>query len=157
MSIKKQALLGVALATVIALPAHAAEGKKMKEITSIVGYNVIEQQVITGPKAELYQKIDTNDDGNITFKEYSNFSNLDNEYDAFIRMDKDGNKNISYNEFAIFNNTGKGTTEFESALHGKASVKGTNLKSRILQEPKQYYVPVEPEVVDIKDIEPAAK
>ena len=152
---KKTILLSAAMLGVISAPA-LAEGKKMKEVTSIVGYNVTETRTLTGPKVALYNKMDANGDGTVTFKEYSNFSNLDNEYDAFSRMDKDNSKNISYDEFVNFNSTGKGTTEFESELHGK-SVKGTNLKTRVLQTPKKYYVPIEPKIINIEDVKPVTE
>lgn len=157
MSIKSQLLFSVALASIIAVPAFAAEGKKMKEVKELVGYNVTETQIHTGPKAQQYKAMDYNKDGSVSLKEYSGFSNLDNEYAAFIRMDKNKDKLLSYDEYANFNNTGKGNTQFESELHGKAPVKGTNLKSRLVEETKTYYVPVEPEIVTIKDVGPAAE
>ncbi len=156
MSMTKQILMGSALMAVMVAPAFAA-GKK--EITEIVGYNVTETTVeLQEPKkAALYERMDYNKDGTVTFKEYRNFSTVENEYDVFARMDKDGSKNISYEEFVTFNNT-KGSTKVESELHGKAQVKGTNLKTRVIStDTKSYYVPVEPEVVNITDVEPAAK
>lgn len=157
MSINFKLTLVAALLVSTAAPAFAAEGKNMKEVTSIVGYNVTEQQYLTGPKSEIYNTMDVNNDGGLTFKEYSSYSNLDNEYDAFARMDTDGNKMVSYVEYENFDNTGKGDTQFESQLHGKASVRGTNLKSRIIEEPNTYYVPVQPEVVDVQVVAPAAR
>ena len=156
MSNKKKLLMSAVILGAISAPAFASDAKKMKEVKSIVGYNVTETQVITGPKAKMYKKMDMNNDGTVTYKEYSSFSNLDDEYSVFLRMDKDGSKNLSYDEFATFNNTGKGSTQFESELHGK-SVKGTNLKTRSLQAPKSYFVPVEPEVVSVEEIQPAAQ
>ncbi len=152
----KIALFSTALLAVAAAPAFAAEGSKTKEIKELVGYNVTETTTYQGPKADAYRKMDANQDGTVTFKEYRNFSNLDNEYAAFIRMDTDSSKNLSMEEF-VNANLNKGNTQFESEMHGKFSVKGTNLKTRALPETKTYYQPVDPTIVEIKDIEPAAQ
>ncbi|HPD83055.1 MAG: hypothetical protein R3D88_05030 [Alphaproteobacteria bacterium] len=152
----KTTLFSAALIAVVATPAFAADGKKTKEIKELVGYNVTETTTYQGPKAEDYAKMDVNGDNSVTFKEYRNYSNLDNEYDAFIRMDKDGNKNLSLEEF-VNANLIKGDTQVESELFGKAVVKGTNLKTRALPETKTYFTPVEPTIVEVKDIEPAAE
>lgn len=149
-------LLSSALLITLAIPAFASEGKKTKEIKTLVGYNVTETTTYEGPKARLYEKIDANKDGTVTFKEYRNFSNVDNEYAIFSMMDTDRSKTISIEEFVNAQTT-KGQTQFESELHGKNIVKGTNLKTRSLPKVKTYYEAVEPEIVEIKDIEPAAE
>lgn len=152
----KTTLLSTALLAFVAAPAFAAEGNKTKEIKELVGYNVTEQATYGGPKAEAYAKMDVNGDNTVTFKEYSNYAMLDDEYNAFSRMDKDGNKNLSIDEF-VNANLITGETQFESQLFGKTAVKGTNLKTRALPQTKTYYQPVEPTIVEVKDIEPAGQ
>lgn len=149
-----KALLGTALLAVIATPSFAADGKKTKEIKEIVGYNFTETQTYEGKQAALFKKIDYNSDGIVSLKEYQNASNADNEYELFTRIDRDGSKGISMEEFVSVNVT-KGNTNIESELFGKVS--GTNLRTRKLPAAKTYYVPVEPEIVEIKQIEPAAE
>jgi Ca2+-binding EF-hand superfamily protein len=151
------ALLSVAAITFVTTPAFAAEqtgGKKTKEITELVGYNVTEETSLEGQKEARFRKMDANADGSVNFKEFQNYSVLDNEYEIFSEIDVNQSKSIDFAEFSSYEQ-GKGKTEFESELHGKASVKGTNLKSRTLVE-KHYYVPVEPKIVSETDINPAS-
>lgn len=151
----KTTLLSTALLAVIAVPAIAAEGKKTKEIKELVGYNVTEKTEYQGAKKATFMKIDRNKDGFVTSKEFMAKSNSENAYEDFLRMDKSGDKKVTLNEFASFSKT-KGSTHFESELHGKTAVRGTNLKTRIIEE-KTYYEAVEPTIVEIKDIQPASE
>lgn len=150
-------LLGTALVAFVATPAFAADtttGKKTKEITEVVGYEVTEKIPENNPKSEVFMKMDRDGDGEISLKEYQNRSAVENAYEMFITMDTDKSKTVSYEEFASFNPT-KGNTQVESELHGKVAVKGTNIKSRRYTE-KSYFVPVEPKVVKEEAIEPAS-
>ena len=146
----------MAMALIVPLStAQAADGpKKTKEITELVGYDVTEAKSLAGKKEARFAKMDKNADGSVNFKEFRDFAVLDNEYEIFSEIDVDQSKSLTMEEFASYEQ-GKGRTEFESELHGKASVKGTNLKSRPIVE-KHYYVPVEPTVVDVQPIEPAS-
>lgn len=147
-------LLGAAALTLCLTPAYAAEksgGKKTKEITSVVGYDVTEKTSMDGEKEAKFARMDTNADGSVTFREFQDYAVLDNEYEIFSEIDEDQSKFITLAEFVSYEQ-GKGKTEVESQLHGKARVKGTNLTSRVYTE-KHYYVPVEPKVVDVKPIE----
>ena len=149
--------LGTALVAFVATPAFAADnatGKKTKEITEVVGYEVTEKIPENNPKSGIFMKMDTSGDGEVSLKEYQNRSNVENSYEMFLSMDTDKSKTVSYEEFASFNPT-KGNTQIESELHGKVAVKGTNLKSRAYTE-KSYFVPVEPKVVKEETIEPAS-
>lgn len=151
----KTTLLTTALIAVAAVPAMAAEGKKTKEIKELVGYNVTEKTEYQGAKKATFMKVDANNDGFISAKEFRNGSNLDNYYEEFLRMDTSKDKRVTLDEFASFDKT-KGNTQVESELHGKMAVKGTNLKTRAMTVEKSYYQPVDPTVVEIKNIEPAA-
>jgi Ca2+-binding EF-hand superfamily protein len=152
----KTTLLTSALIAVASVPAMATEGKKTKEIKSLVGYNVTEKVEYKPAKKAAFMKVDANSDGIITAKEFRNGSNLENPYEDFLLMDTSGDKQVTIDEFANYNKT-KGHTQVESQLHGKVAVRGTNLKSRVITEQKTYYQPVEPTVVEIKNIEPAAE
>lgn len=156
MSIKNKMILGLVLTTILSAPALAADGKK--EVTKLVGYNVTETEgaeIITGPKMGIFKKMDANGDNLLSYKEYSRFAKIEDKYSAYLRMDQDSDKAVTFLEYSGFNNTGKGSTQFESELHGKTTVKGTNLKTRIIEPTtKTYYKPVEPEIVAI---EPAAE
>lgn len=148
-------LLGTALLVVIALPAFAQDGKKTKEITEVVGYNVTETTTYEGPRANFYKKMDRDGSGGVDFKEYQRVASVDNEYAMFMRLDRNGDKSISVEEFVNADVT-KGNTNIASEMFGK--VQGTNLKTRKLPEVKSYYLPIEPEIVEIKDIAaPAAE
>jgi len=138
----------------IAFDAHANETSttKTKEVTTLVGYDVKEVVMPASiAKDTRFGKIDKDMDKHISFKEFQNASQLDNEYAIFSQIDANGDDKVTYEEFYSFNKT-KGDTKIESTLHGKAKVKGTNLKSRVYTE-KNYYVPVDPVVVDVKPIE----
>ena len=151
------ALLGVAAITFVTTPAFAADqtgGKKTKEITELVGYDVTEATAAAGQRERRFARMDANKDGSVNFKEFQNYSVLDNEYEIFSEIDEDQSKSLTLEEFASYEQ-GKGKTEFESELFGKVSVKGTNLKSRPVVQ-KQYYVPVEPKIVDEQTINPAS-
>ncbi len=152
----KKTLLSTALLAVIAVPAIAAEGKKTKEIKELVGYNVTETTEIRTSRKGAFMKIDRNNDGMISSKEFRNGSNLDDYYSTFLRMDTSGDKMVSLGEFASFSKT-KGNTHVASELHGKNVVRGTNLKTRVITEQKSYFEPVEPTVVEVKNVEPAAE
>lgn len=150
-------VLGTALVAFVATPALAADtkkGKKTKEITEVVGYEVTEKIPENNPKSGVFTKMDTSGDGEVSLKEYQNRSTVENSYEMFITMDTDKSKTLSYEEFASYNPT-KGNTHVESELHGKTAVKGTNLKSRTYTE-KSYFVPVEPKVIKEETIEPAS-
>lgn len=156
-TLHKAALLGTVLAFTITGAATAAEptqGKKTKEITEIIGYNVTEKIPDNNPRSKSFSKMDKSADGEVTLKEFQNYSNLENGYEVFITMDTDKSKSLSYQEFASYNPT-KGNTKVESELHGKAPVQGTNLKSRGYTE-KSYFVPTERKIVKEEAIEPAA-
>lgn len=152
----KTTLLSTALLAVVAVPAIAAEGKKTKEIKELVGYNVTETTEIQTSRKGAFMKIDRNNNGMIDAKEFRNGTNLENPYEDFLRMDRSGDKMVTLDEFASFNKT-KGNTHVASELHGKNTVRGTNLKTRVIAEQKSYYEPIEPTIVEVKDIEPAAK
>jgi len=154
----KQALLGTALLAVMVAPAFAAETKKptKKEVTEIVGYNVTETKAYTTPKEKIYQKMDKDGDDRVSFKDYQHFSNEDNSYMHFTSMDTDRSGYVSSEEFVAYNKT-KGSTNVASEMFGKYEVKGTNLKTKPLPETKSYFVPTEREIVDVKEIEPAAQ
>jgi hypothetical protein len=151
-----KALLSTALLAVIAAPAMATEPKKTKEIKELVGYNVTETTEIQTARKGAFLKIDRNNDGFISAKELRNGSNLENSYEEFLRMDVSGDKKVNLEEFATFRKT-KGNTTISSELHGKVAVKGTNLKSRSYVNTTTRYEPVEPTVVEVKAIEPAAE
>jgi len=155
-TLHKAAFLGTVLALTISGAATAAEpthGKKTKEITEIVGYNVTETQTFEGPKARLFKRMDKNSDSALSFKEYQNYATVDNEYEIFSLMDTNNNKSVTIEEFINARPT-KGSTQFSSEMFGKVS--GTNLKTRKLPEVKSYYEPIEPKIVEIKPIEPDA-
>ncbi len=151
----KTTLLTTALIAVAAVPAIAAEGKKTKEIKELVGYNVTEKVEYQGAKKATFMRIDSNNDGFVTSKEFMAKSNSENAYEDFLSMDTSRDKRVTIDEYASFSKT-KGNTHVESELHGKTAVRGTNLKSRVIEQ-KTYYQPVEPTVVEIKNIEPAAE
>lgn len=132
---------------------HAAEGgNKTKEVTELVGYNVKEVQVpLATTNNKKFNRIDKNGDNVISLKEFKQASNHENEYAVFVDMDKDNNKVVSYEELFSFNKT-KGNTNVESELHGKKRVKGTNVSTRVFKE-KNYFVPIDPVVVDVTPIE----
>jgi hypothetical protein len=131
---------------------HANEPKKAKEVTELVGYDVTEAVVPESiPKDSRFARIDKNMDEHISFNEFQNASQLNNEYAVFSEMDRNNDDKLTYEEFFNYNKT-KGKTHIESKLHGKVPVKGTNLVSKAYTE-KNYYVPVEPVVVDVQPIE----
>lgn len=155
MTINK-ALLGTALLAIIVAPAMAAEKKMTKEIKELVGYNVTETQAYITARENTYKKMDKDGDNRVSFNDYQDFSNEDNEYMHFTTMDTNHDKYVSAAEFVAYNKT-KGNTNVDSEMFGQYAVKGTNLKTRPLPETKTYFVPAEREVVEIKEIEPAAK
>tara|TARA_B100000949_G_scaffold101216_1_gene90267 strand:+ start:447 stop:938 length:492 start_codon:yes stop_codon:yes gene_type:complete len=151
----QKALLATVALTLVAPAAFAADQttpKKTKKVTELVGYDVQEVETQTGAKVDTFAKIDANANGIVDWKEFRDHANLDNEYEIFSRIDVDGNKSITLNEYTSFNKT-KGNTAVESELHGKGKreVKGTNLTSRVMK--RQYYVPVDRKVVAVEPIE----
>lgn len=153
--LKNTTVLSTVMAFALVVPAmaaHAADGpKKTKEITELVGYDVTEAKSLAGKREARFVKMDKDASGSVDFKEFRDFAVLDNEYEIFSEIDVDQSKSLTMQEFASYEQ-GKGTTTVESELHGKVSVKGTNLKSKPYVE-KHYYVPVEPTVVDVQPIE----
>lgn len=152
----KTTLLGTALLAVIAAPSFAAEVKKTKEIKELVGYNVTETKEYIGPYAKAFKKMDKDGNGLVNFKEYQARANVDNEYEMFSLIDKDQSKTITIEEL-INSNVTKGSTHFKSETADQYAVKGTNIRTRPLVEKRSYYVEVEPEVVEIKNVDPAAQ
>lgn len=146
-------LLTTGLFALTAFGAQAAEGaKKTKEITELVGYDVKEVVMPASiARDSRFGKMDTDMDKHISFKEFQNASQLENEYAVFTEIDANGDEKLTYEELYSYNKT-KGKTKIESELHGKAKVKGTNLVSRVYTE-KNYHLPVDPVVVDVKPIE----
>lgn len=147
-------ILGATGLIALSAQANSAENSKTtktKEITELVGYDVKE---VTMPasiaKDTQFGKMDTDMDKHISFKEFQNASQLDNEYTIFTEIDANSDDKLTYEEFYSYNKT-KGETKVESTLHGKAKVKGTNLTSRVYME-KNYHVPVDPVVVDVTPI-----
>lgn len=143
--------------SLIALSAQAnstnnSKTTKTKEITELVGYDVKEVTLPASiPKDTQFGKMDKDTDKYISFKEFQSASQLDNEYAIFTEIDANNDDKLTYEEFYSYNRT-KGETKVESTLHGKAKVKGTNLTSRVYVE-KNYHVPVDPIVVDVKPID----
>lgn len=156
MNTLKTALLSTALIAAMVAPAMAAEKKMTKEIKELVGYDVTVSQSYDALKLKAFNKIDRDADSYLTARELKNGSNIENSYALFLGMDTNKDKRISIEEYSTYDKT-KGNTQVESELHGKAAVKGSNLKSRRVIETKTYFEPTEREVVEIKDISETAE
>lgn len=117
--------------------ASFAQAKETTTREELIGYKVTTAQI--PGKAGAFLKVDANNNGWISWDEFQNAATLDNEYNVFITMDKDGNDMVDVYEYSAFNKT-KGETVTKSDGEHRVEVDGHKMPQVTYAETR--YVPV---------------
>lgn len=105
-------ILGLAIAsTAIAAPAFAADMKEGPKTHTVTEVvGYVETVEYPDGVRDTFVKLDKDRDGRISFNEYRNGSMVDEPYRIFLDIDTSGDKSVTIDELSGFSKT-KGTSE----------------------------------------------
>lgn len=134
---KKFIITTTVIASLAGIAISSAEARPIKTERELIGYKVT---TIEAPsKREVFSGIDTNRDGLIEWKEFQRAAMLNDEYNTFITIDKNGDGTLDVDEYSAFDKT-KGQTITESDGENRIESDGTN--NEVVSSANTAYVPV---------------